>query len=229
MQEPSASGSPVNPVFTKYGLPGHITIGSNSPGVHPASDQRPVHHAEWDRPSSSGYVVSNNLVNEPPTGQPPFRIIVIGAGAAGIDFLHHAPSHLADLNVEFAVYDKNHEIGGTWFENRYPGCACDNPSVGYTFPWKAKPDWSSFYSSASEIWQYLKDIVEEENMMQYITLNTAVSGAKWDNGKAKWIVTLSQNVEGKQPKEWQEECDLILNGSGFLKYVKFLLSAGLKG
>ncbi|KNG86137.1 dimethylaniline monooxygenase [Aspergillus nomiae NRRL 13137] len=216
-----ASAAPVNPVFTKYGLPGNITIGSNSPGIHPASEKRPVHYPEWDRPSSTGYVVSNHLINEPPPGQPSFRIIVIGAGAAGIDFLHHAPRDLAGLNIEFAVYDKNPEIGGTWFENRYPGCACDNPSVGYTFPWKAKPDWTSFYSSSTEIWQYFKDIVEEENMMQYITLNTAVSGARWDNSRAKWIVKLSQRQEDGQTKEWQEECDVILNGSGFLNAWKW--------
>ncbi|KAH8695627.1 flavin-binding monooxygenase [Talaromyces proteolyticus] len=218
----------LNPVFTKYGLPGEIKIGSNSLGPHPFSDHRPVHHPEWDKPSTSGYVISKHLINEPPLGHPPFKIIVVGAGAAGIDFLHHAVKDFAGLNVEFAVYDKNPEIGGTWYENRYPGCACDNPSVGYTFPWKAKPDWTSFYSSSLEIWQYFKDIVDEEGMMKYITLNTSVSGAAWDEKKSKWTVTLSQQTDGGLKKQWQEDYDVILNGSGFLNAWKWPNIQGLK-
>lgn len=142
---------------------------------------------------------------------------MIGAGAAGIDFLHYATREFAGLDVSFVCYEKNAGIGGTWFENRYPGCACDNPSVGYTFPWKANPGWTSFYSTSQEIWQYLKDIVDEEDMMKYITLNTSVDGATWDELKSKWVVKLVQHVDGTPKKEWAEECDLLLNGAGFLK------------
>lgn len=205
-----------NPVFEKYGLPGNMTIGSNSAGPHPSSVNRPVQHAEWDKASSTGYVVSKHLINEPPPGKP-FKIIMIGAGAAGIDFLHYAPRELAGLNVEISVYEKNAGIGGTWFENKYPGCACDNPSIGYTFPWKSNTNWTSFYSTSQEIWQYLKEIVDEEDMMKYITLNTSVNGATWDEQKSKWLVKLGQQVEGSPRKEWTEECDLLINGSGFLK------------
>lgn len=215
------SDNMVNPVFERYGLAGRITIGSNSIGPHPSSAERPVHHAEWDKPSERGYVVGKHMINEPPPGKP-FRIIVIGAGAAGIDFLHSAPPILEDLGVEIACFEKNPDVGGTWYENRYPGCACDNPSVGYTFPWKSNPKWTSFYSSSDEIWRYLKEIVDDEGMMKYITLNTSVLGATWNDVKSKWIVKLSQHGEGSS-KEWEEECDVLLNGCGFLKFVTLSL------
>ena len=206
-----------NPAFEAFGLPGDITIGSNTPGAHPASIERPVQHPEWDTPGATGYVVSHHLINEPPPINPRFKILVIGAGAAGIDFLHHAPRHLQGLGVEYACYDKNSDIGGTWLENRYPGCACDVPSVGYTFPWKANPKWTSFYSTSQDIWQYMKDIVNEEGMMKYITLNTAVTSARWDESQSMWVVGLKQTLPDAASTEWEEECHLLVNGTGFLK------------
>ncbi|KAF9882914.1 hypothetical protein FE257_004895 [Aspergillus nanangensis] len=206
-----------NDIFTRFGLPSHMQIGSNTVGAHPSSQNRPVSHSEWDRPSSSGYVVSNHLINEPPIGKP-FKIIMMGAGAAGIDFLHHAPSALDGLGIEMVCYDKNPEVGGTWYENRYPGCACDVPSLGYTFPWKQNPSWSTFYSSGQEIWKYMKGIVDEEGMMRYILLNTRITAAEWDESKSKWQVSLARTNpdDGSTLSEWVEECDVLLNGTGFL-------------
>ncbi|OAP57927.1 hypothetical protein AYL99_08665 [Fonsecaea erecta] len=217
-----------NPVFEAYGLPGDITIGSNTPGPHPSSVERPVHYADWDKPGPTGYVVSDHMINEVPVSKPTFKILIIGAGAAGIDFLHYAPKLLAGLGVNIVCYDKNSDIGGTWLENRYPGCACDVPSVGYTFPWKANPYWTSFYSTSQEIWKYMKDIVDEEGMMKYITLNTRIDAARWDEQRSLWVVKLSQSQDGQESKEWEEECDLLLNGAGFLNAWKWPDIPGLK-
>lgn len=209
--------SPINPVFEAFGLPGDIRVGSNTQGPHPSSIERPVQHPEWNAPGKTGYVVSPTMINEPSLEKPRFKVLMIGAGAAGIDFLHYATRELADLGLEIVCYDKNADIGGTWLENRYPGCACDVPSVGYTFPWKANPKWSSFYSTSQEIWRYMKDIVDKEGMMKYITLNTSVESARWDEQKSVWTVKLSQRNDEQPAREWEEECDFLLNGAGFLK------------
>lgn len=50
------------------------------------------------------------------------RIAVLGAGVSGLNFFKFAEERLK--NVEIICYDKNPDIGGTWYENRYPGCAC---------------------------------------------------------------------------------------------------------
>lgn len=52
----------------------------------------------------------------------PLRVLVIGAGISGI--LSCIRFRQRIQNLEICVYDKNEDIGGTWFENRYPGCAC---------------------------------------------------------------------------------------------------------
>ena len=62
--------------------------------------------------------------------------------------------------LEMVCYEKNRDVGGTWLENRYPGCACDIPSVNYQFSWKIKL-WSHYYSYSPEIWEYLKSRVFE--------------------------------------------------------------------
>lgn len=110
----------------KYGLPATLRIGSNTIGPHPASRTRPAHHAKWSEPSSkgTGYRVSSHMIHEPPEERPKFKVLVLGAGAAGIDFLHHIKAGALDGlhgGVEVLCIEKNSEVGGTWYENRCVG------------------------------------------------------------------------------------------------------------
>ena len=82
------------------------------------------------------YVVSPDHIHK----RRPLRIICIGAGIAGIAAAHKYQRRLSD--VSFSIYEKNHDVGGTWLENRYPGCACDIPAHAYTYSWEGNPDWS---------------------------------------------------------------------------------------
>ena len=69
----------------------------------------------------------------------PIRIIVLGAGLSGIAFAYKSK----DLeNASFTIYEKNDEVGGTWYESRYPGVACDVPAHCYTYTWIGNPDWT---------------------------------------------------------------------------------------
>ncbi|KAI1918440.1 hypothetical protein LOZ65_004896 [Ophidiomyces ophidiicola] len=195
------------------------SLGSNNPHIdHPASIDRPVFFPEWSVSSASGYRVSDHMVNEPFPERKAFKIIMMGAGAAGIDFVHHAAiAFRDDPDVEFVVYEKNPDIGGTWLENRYPGCACDIPSASYQFQWRPNPEWTKYYSPSEEIWEYFKKVVDEEDMMRYIQLRTRVIHAAWKEAKSKWVIHLVQkDREGNVTKEWNEECDVFLSGSGIL-------------
>lgn len=142
----------------EYNQSSEHCIGSNRLGPHFASEVRPVNLPEWSKPTLSGYSISNNIIGEqwPGSEGKPFKVVMIGGGAAGIDFLHHASTELSGLNIEIKCFEKNPDIGGTWYENRYPGCACDGPSASYQFPWRPNPDWTQFYSGSKEIWSYMK-------------------------------------------------------------------------
>lgn len=74
---------------------------------------------------------------------------MIGAGVSGIMMGYKLQKLCPD--VEFKIYEKNDTIGGTWLENRYPGCGCDIPSHAYAFPWA--PNVSQPYFKYS--WQRL--------------------------------------------------------------------------
>ena len=65
----------------------------------------------------------------------PIKVIVIGAGYSGIYCGIRIPEKIK--NVELVIYEKNAGVGGTWYENRYLGCACDVPcssSLRFEFP-----------------------------------------------------------------------------------------------
>lgn len=92
-------------------------------------------HDPSDGPGNK-YVPRHAAIHEPRR----MRLVCIGAGIAGIAAAHRYQQHCE--NVEFAIYEKNHDVGGTWLENRYPGCACDIPAHGYTYSWEGNPEWS---------------------------------------------------------------------------------------
>src|SRR5437763_7747457 len=94
------------------------------------------------------------------------RIVSIGAGARGINMIRTLRKHLTEF--EHVVYEKDEQVGGTWFENRYPGCRCDIPSHNYQFSWRPKRDWPSFFATAKEIQEYLCRVCDEEDMWRSI-------------------------------------------------------------
>lgn len=69
------------------------------------------------------------------------RIVVIGCDASAINFAHEVDT--SSLDLELVYYDKNPSIGGTWFENRHPGCAYNIPSVNYQYSWAPSAHWTS--------------------------------------------------------------------------------------
>ena len=81
-----------------------------------------LHENEWYRQDFDGYQVSET----PLYTRRPIKMICVGAGATGLQIAHKARLFLK--NVEIVIYEKNHDLGGTWLENRYPGCMCDIPS-----------------------------------------------------------------------------------------------------
>lgn len=80
-------------------------------------------------------IIADHHINKPH----PIRVIVLGAGISGIAFVYKAKKL---ENVTFTLYEKNPEVGGTWYESRYPGVACDVPAHSYTYSWVGNPEWS---------------------------------------------------------------------------------------
>lgn len=86
---------------------------SNSKEPRPVDDKRDTDENMEDR-----NIIENRSVDH----FRPIRVVIIGSGLSGIIASIRLRQRIS--NLELCVYDKNEDIGGTWFENRYPGCAC---------------------------------------------------------------------------------------------------------
>ncbi|OQE02194.1 hypothetical protein PENVUL_c040G06973 [Penicillium vulpinum] len=144
------------------------------------------------------------------------RIICIGAGASGINMAYQTKNFLQD--VDLVIYEKNPQIGGTWYENRYPGCKCDIPSHNYQFTWEPNPNWSQVFSPSEEIEEYLEHCVKKHGLSRYIRCSHRVVGAVWNNEKSIWGLQI-ENTESKVVHE--DWCGFLLNAGGILNNWKW--------
>lgn len=162
---------------------------------------------------------SDYAVKEQPLGTlRRVRIVTIGAGLSGINIIRTL--RLNTSNFEHVVYEKNEEIGGTWFENRYPGCACDIPSHNYQFSHTPNPEWSCVFSESDEIQSYLQHVCDKHELREYIKLSHSVQHAQWDEESGKWILKVKDEVAGTT---FEDRCDFLLDASGILKSVHLLV------
>ncbi|KAI1828600.1 hypothetical protein F4861DRAFT_10683 [Xylaria intraflava] len=157
-----------------------------------------------------------SIVEQPLGAAKHVRIVGIGAGASGLNMIRTLRRNLT--NYEHVVYEKNSKVGGTWFENRYPGCKCDVPSHNYQFSWRPNPEWSNFFSPAEEIEQYLDRICKEEDMIDTIKTRHKVVGAWWNESRGLWELSI-QNLETGE--EFRDHANFIVDASGILNHWKW--------
>ncbi|MCT7659139.1 flavin-containing monooxygenase [Mycobacterium deserti] len=112
------------------------------------------------------------------------RALIIGSGFSGLGMA----IELQKRNVEFLILEKADEIGGTWRDNTYPGCACDIPSHMYSFSFEPKADWRHMWSFQPEIFDYLKGVTEKYGLRRYIRFGSHVDRAHWDDDEMRWHV-----------------------------------------
>lgn len=153
----------------------------------------------------------------PSTTSSKTRVVVIGAGVSGIYCGIRIPQRLPD--VELVIYDKNEGIGGTWFENRYAGCACDIPAHSYQYSFEPNKDWSKFYAPAAEICKYWSGAAKKYGATRFIKLNHRVVEAKWDQEECQW--TLKVQVGGKDPHTFETKCNVLIDAMGGLNNWKW--------
>lgn len=112
-------------------------------------------------------------------------VVVIGAGLSGIIAGHR----LRQAGVTFTILEKNSEVGGTWWENTYPGCRLDTANYAYSFSFAQKPDWPSHFSEQPHIRDYLIDVSRDARIRDTIRFDTEVLAARWDEQACRWTVT----------------------------------------
>ncbi|MDX6743634.1 NAD(P)/FAD-dependent oxidoreductase [Actinocorallia sp. A-T 12471] len=116
------------------------------------------------------------------------QIVIIGAGFAGLGMgikLKEAGHH------DFVILEKASDLGGTWWENTYPGCACDVPSPMYSFSFELNKNWSEFFAPQPEIQRYLAHCAEKYDVKKHIRFDSHVEAIEYDDAAKRWNVTLA--------------------------------------
>ena len=114
----------------------------------------------------------------PPEG---FSALIIGAGISGLC----AAIELAEAGVPYTILERRQELGGVWFDNRYPGAACDVPSHLYCFSF-APYDWSRFFAGSREIHDYLDKVADDHDVRQHIRFGCEVTETRFNEASGEW-------------------------------------------
>jgi len=112
------------------------------------------------------------------------HIAIIGAGASGLC----AAIQLGKLGIPYTIFEKNAEVGGTWYENRYPGCAVDTPNHFYQFSFEPNNNWPNYFSQRDAIQAYLEHCADKYEVRQHIRFNTEVSSVVFDEATQTWLI-----------------------------------------
>src|ERR671937_2914608 len=112
--------------------------------------------------------------------EPKFRVVVVGAGVSGL-FMAET---LKRAKIDFTIYEKAGDVGGTWRDNTFPLLFVDVLSRQYEFPFQPNYDWSRKYAPATEIWAYIKKVAHDRALTKFIRFNEEIvaagfSGERW--------------------------------------------------
>jgi cation diffusion facilitator CzcD-associated flavoprotein CzcO len=119
------------------------------------------------------------------------EVAIIGTGFSG----QCLGIKLKEAGIDdFVILEKEHDVGGVWRDNTYPGCACDIPSHLYSFSFELNSEWSRLYPSQPELRAYLNHCADKYGLREHIRFGAEVSTADFDAGAGLWTV---RTVDGR--------------------------------
>jgi 4-hydroxyacetophenone monooxygenase len=134
----------------------------------------------------------------------PPHVAIIGGGLSGIAIA----VYLKQAGIPFVIYEKNAGPGGTWYDNRYPGCSVDTASHLYSYSFALNPSWTRYFSRQGELMDYIESCVDRFDLRPHISFDTTILSAVYDGD---W--RLSMTIGGKTV---QREADVVVSGLGQL-------------
>lgn len=172
-----------------------------------------AHELGLDRPQETA--------EEPTRADAPqgFSAVIIGAGASGLC----AAVRLQELGVSYIIVERNGEVGGTWFENRYPGAGVDTPSHLYSFSF-AKNDWTRYFAGQEELRAYFNRIADDFGIREHIRFREEVTRASYDEDVQEWEVSVVR-ADGSADTV---RANLVISAVGAFNKPKFPSIKGLE-
>ncbi len=113
-----------------------------------------------------------------------FPVVVIGCGQSGL----LAGIRLQEAGIPFTIVEKNSGVGGTWWENSYPGARVDVGNHFYCYSFEPSDAWTEFFAQQPELQSYFETVMKRHGIDKHIRFGTEVLGADWDEVSATWSV-----------------------------------------
>ncbi|HEY2106084.1 MAG TPA: NAD(P)/FAD-dependent oxidoreductase [Candidatus Binataceae bacterium] len=135
---------------------------------------------KWDKPI-------------PPAQKQNFKVLIIGAGMSGL----LAAIRLEEAGIPYVIVEKNEAVGGTWFENSYPGCRVDSPNHFYSFSFEPNHGWPEFFSRRDELFAYFNRCTDKFGIRPRIRFSTEVAAARYSEDEQLWNVA-TRTRDGKE-------------------------------
>jgi 4-hydroxyacetophenone monooxygenase len=144
---------------------------------------------------------------------PTTTMAIVGAGLAGIAVALAA----AEEGVQFQLFDRNDEVGGTWLTTTYPGIGVDTPSAYYSLSRDVNSDWSSYYPQGAEYQAYLVALADKHDLRSHIRFGTEVQALWWDEGRQEWELR-SRTADGTERVDYAR---VVVTAAGYLNRPRF--------
>jgi 4-hydroxyacetophenone monooxygenase len=114
-----------------------------------------------------------------------FPVVVIGCGESGL----LAGIRLKQAGIPFTIIEKNSGVGGTWWQNTYPGARVDVGNHFYCYSFEPTDEWTHFFAEQPELQTYFQRVMHEHEIGEHVRWETEVTKALWDDETATWTVT----------------------------------------
>lgn len=150
-----------------------------------------------------------------------FNVVVIGAGMSGLC----AAIRLREAGLPFTIVEKNDAVGGTWYENGYPGCGVDTLNHFYSYSFEPNHGWSRFFSKRDELWAYFERCADRYDLRRCIRFRTEVEAAEWDEAAGRWRV----RTRGADGRRETLEASAVISAVGQLNRPAIPRIDGLDG
>jgi cation diffusion facilitator CzcD-associated flavoprotein CzcO len=120
---------------------------------------------------------------------PHVKVAIVGTGFSGLGM---AIRLLKSGMDDFVLFERAHEVGGTWRDNTYPGANCDVMALLYCYSFAQRSDWIKTFGTQQELYDYLRECADRFGVRPHVRFGHEVVAARWNETVQRWHIETSQ-------------------------------------